>query len=98
MTSQAILMTETAALMRVWRNPGARLRITNHAREEMAKDGILESDVRYVITHNGVCWIEKKRDLLWHVEGRDIDGKSIRLVLTVVEAEIVVKLVTAMAL
>ncbi len=98
MASRALLMMETAKLKKIWRDPGMRLRITVHARAEMANDSILETDVRFVISKSGVCWVEWKKDELWHVEGRDIDGRSIRLVVAVNEAEITVKLVTAMAL
>jgi len=89
---------ESAHLKRVWSDPRMRLRFTTHARQEMANDGILESDVRHVITRNGVSWVEWKRDRLWHVEGLDVDGRSIRLVLAVDTVDIIVKLVTAMAL
>jgi hypothetical protein len=96
--ARALLESETAALRRVWASPSKRFWLTRHAREEAAKDDILESDVRYVIGRNGVSWVEWKQDQLWHVEGADLDGRSIRVVLTVCQPDLSVKIVTVMAL
>ena len=97
-TARAILMTESATLRRIWSSPGSQLRITKHARKEMVNDAIIEADLRHVLSRNGVCWVEWKTDELWHVEGTDVDGRSIRIVLTVYETETVIKIVTAMEL
>jgi hypothetical protein len=48
--------------------------------------------------YGGVTWVETKKDVLWHVEGKDIDGRSIQLVIAADEAEPSVKLVNAMIL
>jgi len=98
MAPQKKLLLETATLRRVWKDPEKRFRISNHARIEMANDGILDADVRHVIPRYEVMWVEWKQDELWHVVGRDLDGRSIRLVLAVYPAVITVKLVTAMVL
>lgn len=82
----------------VARDAGCRIRFTSHARQEMAADGIIEADVRHVLAYGSVTWIETKREEQWHVEGRDVDGKSIRLVVVVYPEEAAVKLITAMEL
>lgn len=64
----------------------------------MAKDAIIEADVRHVLERYGVCWVEWRRDEIWHVEGNDIDGRSIRVVVTVDCARAIVKVITAMTL
>ena len=89
---------ETARLRAVMENPHRRLRFTRHAREEMANDEIIEADVSRVLRLGQVCWLEFKADELWHVEGKDVDERSIRLVVAVHDDEVVVKIITAMTL
>jgi len=64
----------------------------------MANDEIIEADVSRVLRLEHVCWLEFKADELWHVEGKDVDERSIRLVVAVYGDEIVVKIITAMVL
>lgn len=64
----------------------------------MAKDAILEADARWVLAHGVVTWIETAKEETWHVEGLDVDGKAIRLVVVAYPAEVAVKVVTAMEL
>ena len=73
---------------------------TKHARAEMMKDHIRLPDIDRLCRHGAVVWIEWKHDELWHVEGTDLDGRSIRAVIAPMEgdAETVIKVVTAMAL
>ena len=97
-SAPAVLFTQSALLRRVWSDPSRRVRFTRHASEEMAKDNIIEADVRHVLARNGVCWIEWKQDEIWHVEGDDIDGRSIRVVLALHEVDSLIKIVTVMAL
>lgn len=92
------LMRETAAFRRLWSAPGRQIRFTTHARKEMRNDQIVEADVRFVLARNGVCWMEQKTNELWHVEGNDVDGRSIRVVLAAFEAELVILIVTVMEL
>lgn len=92
------LLVETKTLHEVAKNPLCTIRFTRHGREEMAADGIVEPDVRRVLINGKVTWEETKKDVLWHVEGSDIDSRPIRLVVVVYKDEITVKLVTAMLL
>lgn len=64
----------------------------------MANDDIIEADVSRVLTLGHVRWLEFKVDELWHVEGKDVDERSIRLVVAVYDDEVVVKIITAMTL
>jgi Domain of unknown function (DUF4258) len=89
---------ETAMLRQVIGNPNVRFRFTRHARDEMAADQIIEADVRYVLGRYGVSWVEWKKDEIWHVEGLDVDGRSIRVVITVIVDIVVVKIITVMEL
>ena len=89
---------ETALLRQAIGNPQVRFQFTRHAREEMAADQIIEADVRHVLTKYGVSWVEWKKDEIWHIEGLDIDGRSIRVVLTLHADIVVVKIITVMEL
>jgi hypothetical protein len=73
---------------------------TTHGRVEMANDQITAADIDHVCQTGSVTWVEWKSDELWHVEGRDLDGRSIRIVLALIEEETatVIKVITAMAL
>lgn len=72
-----VLGKETAILRQVVGNPYVRFRFTDHARKEMEADQIIEADVRHVLGRYGVSWVEWKKDEIWHVEGLDVDGRSI---------------------
>ena len=43
----------------------------------------------------GVILEECKQDILWRVDGRDIDGHSLKVVVAVYESTITIKVVTA---
>jgi hypothetical protein len=87
---------ETARLRRVLDNPNLKWRFTFHALEEMAADDIITADIEKVLRGGVVSWVEQKRDLLWHVEGADVDGRTLRVVIAVEEAMLSVKVITAM--
>lgn len=92
------LPKETATLRAVIQASGLRVIFTKHAREEMAKDEILSADVDRVLSFGVVTWVETRKEELWHIEGNDVDGRAIRLVVVVYPEEPAVKIVTAMAL
>ncbi len=89
------LTRETAILRRVVKQK-YRFLLGRHGPEEMAKDAILEPDARRVLRMGSVTWTETKKDEIWHVEGKDVDGRNIRLVVVVWEESLTIKLVTAM--
>jgi hypothetical protein len=89
-------LTETHVLRKVASDPRCRWIFTKHALIELAKDGRTADDVRYALMTNGqVTLHELKQDLLWRVEGRDIDGKRIQVVAAVFETAIKIKIITA---
>jgi hypothetical protein len=90
------MYNETARLRRLLSNPDRQFIFTGHAREEMRNDDIIADDVILVLERGSVTWLETKKDVLWHVEGYDIDGRSIRLVIAAYEADVTVKIVTVM--
>jgi ABC-type molybdate transport system ATPase subunit len=93
-----LMPKESAVLSKVMSEGVVRFRYTMHCRKEMAKNNIIEADVRHILKRYGVSWVEWKQDELWHVQGKDVDGRSIRLIIVVNATDVVVKLVTAMAL
>jgi hypothetical protein len=88
-------LVETKTLRRVANSPRCRWRWTNHAEERMAERGIAAADVQRAVKTGRVVLHELKRDLVWRVEGTDIDGERIQVLLTVYEMEIRIKIITA---
>ncbi len=64
----------------------------------MENDDIRADDIDLILSQGRVTWFEVKRDELLHVEGVDVDGRRIRLVVAVYDDELVIKLITAMKL
>lgn len=71
-----------------------------HGRPEMTTNRITASSVERLCRKGSVVWVESDLDELWHVEGSDLDGRSIRVVVALIEEEneTVIKVVTAMIL
>jgi hypothetical protein len=90
-------LVETRTLRRVASNSRCRWRWTDHALERMAERGITASDVQRVAKTGQVVLHEVKRDVVWRVEGADVDGAKIQVLLTVYETAIVIKIITAFA-
>jgi hypothetical protein len=88
-------VTETQTLRRVASNPDCGWRFTTHALEEMAKDGWTADDVIHAVTNGQVVLEEQKQDRLWRVDGKDVDGNRIQVVVAVYETDIRIKVITA---
>jgi Domain of unknown function (DUF4258) len=88
-------LVETTKLRKVACNPKCRWRWTTHALERMAERGIAAADVQRAVKTGRVVLHELKRDLVWRVEGADVDGGRIQVLLTVYETEIRIKIITA---
>jgi hypothetical protein len=86
---------ETQTLCRIANNPKCRLRFTAHALEEMKEDGWTVPDVQFALMNGHVVLQENKKDILWRVEGADIDGGRLTVVVAVFELAIEIKVVTA---
>jgi hypothetical protein len=87
-------VTETQILRKIARDPKCSWRFTTHALQEMAADGWTADDVQEALINGHVVLHEQKRDLLWRVEGTDIDGGRIRVVVAVYELIIRIKVIT----
>jgi len=95
---QNSLLRETSVLREVMSSPGRRIRYTRHALEEMGNDNIIDADIITVLEKGKVTWIETKKDVLWHVEGKDCDSRRVRVVISVNNDVVIVKIITAMLL
>jgi hypothetical protein len=61
----------------------------------MLEREINQPDVQSALMNGQVTLQEQKQDTLWRVVGKDIDGRTIEVVVAVYEAEIAIKVVTA---
>jgi hypothetical protein len=68
-----------------------------HALVEMA-DGkpfpATAPDVVYCLTNGQVILEEYKEDILWRVKGRDLDGRTLQVIIAAYESEKRIKIVT----
>jgi hypothetical protein len=87
-------ISETQILRRVASNPNCRFIWTIHAIKAVADDGRTTGDVEFAVMNGQVVLHEQKQDLLWRVEGKDIDGEKIQVVIAVYEDAIIIKVVT----
>ena len=92
--AQPHYVTETQILRRVANDPNCGWRFTRHALQEMGNDGWTADDVKHAVMNGLVILEEQKRDVLWRVLGRDIDGGQIQVVVAVDEWSIKIKVVT----
>jgi hypothetical protein len=93
MAPQAFLQ-ETRQLRSIASNPNCNWEYTEHALERMKERGITAADVEQVLINGHVILEERKKDILWRIRGRDIDGRAIQVVAAVYEDSIKIKVVT----
>lgn len=91
---QAHYISETQILRSVARNPHCRFVWTKHAIKAVADDGRTTQDVEKALMNGQVILHEQKKDLLWRVQGTDLDGKQIQVVVALYEEAIIIKVVT----
>ena len=60
----------------------------------MLARGVTAADVLRVLRLGHVTHVEWKKDETWRVEGKDIDGRSIRIITVVRETELLIRLIT----
>ena len=95
MTKFARFIKETQILRAVMENPNVNVFFTRHGREEMTQCQADELDVDCVLRKGEVTLVEWKKDELWRVEGKDVDGnRRLQVVIAVYEEEVEVKVVT----
>jgi hypothetical protein len=87
---------EHARLHNILADKDREIRFSRHALEEMEADQITAPDVLRVLTTGQVTWFEKKKDDIIHVEGRDVDGRRIRVVVGLRDTVKVLMIITAM--
>ena len=88
-------VTETQILRKTLANPECRYIWTAHAQEVMAERNISAADIEHALMTGHVTLEEKKKDILWRVEGTDIDGRTLEVVVAVFSDVVVIKVVTA---
>jgi len=87
-------VAETKTLQRVARDPACSWRFTTHALSEMQNDGWAAEDVVHAVKSGRVILQEQKKDRLWRVEGRDVDGNRMEVIVAVYEMAIAIKVIT----
>jgi hypothetical protein len=92
--SEQSFISETQIVRRVAGNPKCRWSYTRHAEHRMIERGITASDIENVLINGQVMMQENKQDILWRVQGRDLDGRWVRVIVAVREYEIKIKVVT----
>jgi len=95
--AQPNYQSETRVLRKIATDPQCRWWWTEHAERRMhpTDRDISSDDVKHVLTNGHVVLSEtNKKDILWRVQGRDIDGRRIEVVVAVYEQDIVIKIVT----
>jgi hypothetical protein len=90
-----LYVNETQTLRQVMAHPKRRLKFTKHAKDKMAERNISAPDIIKVLTYGQVTLEEYKQDIIWRVEGKDLDGKDLSVETVVLEETITVKIVTA---
>lgn len=87
-------VTETQILRKVASDPECRYIWTKHAPKQMTARGYTEPDIECALMNGQVVLEERKKDILWRVEGTGIDGGKITVVVAVYAAERAIKVVT----
>ena len=60
----------------------------------MRERSVTYADVEHVLRRGQVAFIETLGEERWHVEGKDVDGRSIRVVTVLKEEVLVIKVIT----
>jgi hypothetical protein len=93
--SAANYVLETRKVQRIAANPLCRLIWTKHVEARMAERNIAASAIKRVLTIGQVTLEETaKKDICWRVEGTDLDGRRIEVVVAVYEEAIKIKVIT----
>ena len=86
---------ETKKVQQVASDPRCRLIWTKHVLERMAERKIEASAIKRVLTTGQVTLEETaKKDICWRVEGTNVDGGRIAVVVAVYAGAIKIKVIT----
>jgi hypothetical protein len=88
-------VSETQILHSVANNAGCRYGWTKSAQRKRAlhRPPPLDADIRYLATNGHVTLEEYKKDTLWRVEGKDLDGNKLTMVCAVYPRRCAIKIV-----
>lgn len=93
--AQASYVEETAILRRIAQSPNCRVRYTHHALVRMGERFVNAADIECALINGHVTLQEtNKKDILWRVQGRDVDGGKLEVVCAVYDDVIEIKVVT----
>jgi uncharacterized protein DUF4258 len=95
MAQQPLYNAETALLRRLVANPECRFRWTKHAIEQMRERGIVAEDVKHALTTGQIMFHELKQDVLYRVDGTDLDGHRLQVQVAIYEEIVSIKVITA---
>ena len=95
MAQQPQYGAETALLRNLVTNPECRFEWTFHARKRMEERNITAEDVIEALTNGHITFHEIKRDILYRVDGRDLDGRRLQVEVALYREMIMIKVVTA---
>src|SRR5689334_56656 len=94
MAQEPLYAAETALLRRLVAHPNCNFRWTRHALERMAARNILAEDVIEALTNGHILFHEIKRETLYRVDGRDLDGQRLQVEVALYEGTITIKVIT----
>jgi DNA-binding transcriptional regulator YiaG len=95
MAQQPLYDAETALLHRLVIDPNCCFDWTRHVLEQMVARNILAEDIIEAMTNGHIIFHETKRDILYRVEGKDLDGQRLQVEVALYEDTITIKIITA---
>jgi hypothetical protein len=95
MSQRPLYAEETAILRALAANDNCRYIWTKHALGRMAERKITADDVIAALTNGHISFHEIKRDILYRVDGRDLDGNRLQVEVALDEETITIKVITA---
>jgi hypothetical protein len=95
MARQPLYRAETALLHRLVSDPQCRFDWRRHALDRMAERKILAADVIQALTNGHIVFHENKQDVLYRVDGKDLDGQRLQVEVALYEDIVTIKVVTA---
>jgi Domain of unknown function (DUF4258) len=95
MAQQPLYNAETALLHRLVQSPECRFQWRKHALERMAERGITAEDVIHALTFGQIMFHELKQDVLYRVDGTDLDGRRLQAQVAIYEEIVLIKVITA---
>ncbi len=90
---------EAGVIRKLMSDTRLRMIFKEHARQRMAERDIAEADVRHVLRRCMVTEVRPdNRGPVWNAEALDLDGRRLRICVSVREANVMVIVITAIDL